>query len=73
METSTGKVHSGLLIEKTDKEVVLKNAKNELVRIAADEIDQMRPQRKSMMPDLLLRELTAQQVADLLSYLQRLK
>ena len=30
-------------------------------------------QQKSLMPELLLRELTAQQVADLLAYLESLK
>ena len=31
------------------------------------------PQRESIMPELLLRDLTAEQVADLLAYLESLK
>ena len=52
---------------------MLKDGEGKLVRIPAAEIELVAPQRKSLMPELLLREMTAQQVADLLAYLSTLK
>ena len=72
IETRKGRVHSGLLVRKSDKEVVLKTTEGKELRVAANDIELMVPQRKSMMPDLLLRDLTAQQVADLIAYLRQL-
>ena len=44
-----------------------------ILRIPTKQIEQLVPQRQSLMPDLLLRDMTAQQVADLLEYLSNLK
>ena len=71
--TADGKVHSGLLIKNEPAEVVLKDAKGKLIKLASRDIEQMVPQQQSMMPDLLLRDLTAEQVADLIAYLSSLK
>lgn len=73
LETSSGKILTGLVQKKTDKEVVLKDAKNELHTIPADEVDLLVRQQKSIMPELLLRDMTRQEVADLLAYLASLK
>jgi len=73
VETSEGKVHSGLLVSRDATAVVLKDAKNVQQRIAAGDVEGIFPQTKSLMPDMLLRDFTAQQVADLLEYLSSLK
>lgn len=73
LETVNGQVVSGLLVEKTDTEVRLRDARNEEIRVPAGEIELLVPQQKSLMPDLLLRDMTPQQVADLLAYLASLK
>jgi putative heme-binding domain-containing protein len=73
VETTAGRVHTGLLVKRTAEEIVLKDSEGKLVRIPAAEIELVAPQRKSLMPELLLREMTAQQVADLLAYLSTLK
>lgn len=73
VETTDGRVLSGLLLEKSASATKLIDARGETVVIAADEIETAAAQRKSMMPDLLLRDMTAQQVADLLAYLASLK
>jgi putative heme-binding domain-containing protein len=73
VETSEGKVHSGLLVSRDAAAVVLKDAKNVQQRIAAGDVEGIFPQTKSLMPDMLLRDFTAQQVADLLEYLASLK
>ena len=72
-ETKDGLVITGLLISKDENEVVLKDATNKLQRIPATNIEELLPQAKSMMPDLLFRDMTAQQVADLVEYLTSLK
>ena len=73
VETTAGKVHTGLLARKSDKEVVLRDAKNQETVIPADQVEELVAQRKSLMPELLLKDMTAQQVADLLAFLASLK
>ncbi|MBC8356965.1 MAG: PQQ-dependent sugar dehydrogenase [Planctomycetes bacterium] len=73
VETKDGRVLTGLLVSKDEKEVVLRDATNMLVQIPAADVEQLATQQKSLMPDLLFREMTAQQVADLVAYLSALK
>lgn len=73
VETKSGTVVSGLMVEKTEAAVVIKDMQNKQHRITTEEIEGLYPQRKSLMPDLLLRDFTAEQVADLLAYLSSLK
>jgi putative heme-binding domain-containing protein len=73
VETVDGQLLTGLLVSKTIDEVVLKDAQDKQIRIPNSNIEQLVPQRQSLMPELLLRDLTAQQVADLVEYLSSLK
>jgi putative heme-binding domain-containing protein len=73
VETEQGRVLTGLLVEKTAEAVVLRDAQDQTIRIPAAQVVQCVPQRQSLMPDLLLRDMTAQQVADLLEFLAGLK
>lgn len=73
VETAAGKVQTGLLVRRDAREIVIKDAQNKEYRFAATDIETAAPQQKSLMPELLLREMTAQQVADLLAYLESLK
>jgi putative heme-binding domain-containing protein len=68
--TSEGRVVSGLLVEQSEREVVLKTAEKQIVRIARDNIDEMRKSEQSLMPERILSDLTAQEAADLLEYLR---
>ncbi len=72
-ETDDGRILTGLLLNKDDGEVVLKDAQDKVSRIPTKTIEQLVPQRQSLMPDLLFRDMTAQQVADLLAYLGSLQ
>lgn len=72
-ETTSGRLFTGLLVEKNDKQIVLKDAQDKLRRIPAEQIEQLVPQRQSLMPDLLVRDMTAQQVTDLVAFLHSLK
>ncbi len=73
VETKSGLVLSGLLVSKDEQAIVLRDAQNKEHRVAAAEVEGLYPQRKSFMPELLLRDFTPQQVADLLAYLSTLK
>ena len=73
VETKDGRIISGLLVQKNNDAVVLKDAQGKTNRIAVTDIDQFVPQSRSLMPELLLRDLTAQQVADLLEFLASLR
>ena len=64
---------TGLLVEKTSEHVVLRDAKDKKVEVATEKIEQLLPQRRSIMPELLVRDLTAAQLADLLAYLHSLR
>ena len=74
--TIDGKVYSGLLLNKENDPVtlrVLQQGKPTTIRIPKDDIDQLSMQRKSLMPDRMLRDLTAQQAADLVAFLSSLR
>jgi uncharacterized repeat protein (TIGR03806 family) len=73
LETTDGKFYTGLVASKTDKEVVLKVVGDKEVRVPAAKVERLAPQTKSLMPELLLRDLTAEQAADLLEFLSGLK
>jgi len=73
LETTSGQVYAGFVTEKTADHVVLKDVKNQSVRVPANEIDALVAQQKSLMPELILSEVTAQDAADLLAYLTTLK
>jgi uncharacterized repeat protein (TIGR03806 family) len=73
VETTDGLVHTGLLVRRTDAEVRLKSADGKDIAIPAGDIERLAPQQKSLMPDLLVQEMTAQQVADLIEFLSQLR
>ena len=73
IETRSGLVHVGIIVERNDREVILKNAQNKEITISAAEVESLVSQQKSLMPELLLRDLTPQQAADLLAFLCSLK
>lgn len=74
--TTQGQVLTGTLAEKTEKESVLnviQDGKAVQVRVPNEEVDELLPQKASMMPEKLLRDLTIQEAADLLEFLTTLK
>jgi uncharacterized repeat protein (TIGR03806 family) len=73
VETKDGQVRTGLLIKKDANEVLLKDAQGAVVRIPAAAIEGIAAQSRSLMPDSLLRDLSAQQVSDLIAYLGSLR
>lgn len=73
VETKSGMVLSGLLVSRTESEVVLRDAQNQQHRVPTANIAEIVPLNKSLMPELLVRDFTAQQLADLLEYLSSLR
>ena len=73
VETDEGRLLTGLLLKKDSQQVVLKDAQNKQIKLSREHIEQLVPQPKSLMPELLVRDMTAQQVADLLAYLSSLR
>ncbi len=70
IETVDGRVLGGVLKEKTAQRLVLVNAQGKEIVIPAQDVDFFERQDKSMMPDLQVRDMTAQQVADLLAFIR---
>ncbi|MDR3635299.1 MAG: c-type cytochrome [Isosphaeraceae bacterium] len=68
--TNDGRLLTGTLVEKDNQILVLRGADGQNVTIRQDQIDEMAPQKKSLMPEGLLKDLTEQQVRDLFAYLR---
>ncbi len=73
VQTADGKTSTGILAERNAESAALKDAQGKIVRIRLKDVESFDPQKKSLMPDALLRDLTAEQAADLLAYLESLK
>jgi putative heme-binding domain-containing protein len=67
-----GRVTTGLLVDDKNDAITLKTAERKTVRIARDNIEEMRKSTRSLMPDRILSDLTAQEAADLISYIRSL-
>jgi len=73
VETTGGAIHAGLVVREDAQELVLRDAERKDLVIPKSSIQRRATQAKSMMPDFLLQDLTAQEAADLLEYLQSLR
>jgi putative heme-binding domain-containing protein len=73
METTDGQVHTGILAERNEREVVLRVVGDREVRVPAGRVASLMAQRTSLMPEQLLRDITAEQAADLLEFLASLR
>ena len=73
VQTKDGKTHLGVLLSKTNREVMLRDVTDKEIHIPAGEVETLIKQTRSLMPDGQLRDLTPQQAADLLSFLGSLK
>jgi len=68
--TADGKTINGVVHEETAKEYVVATGPDQQVRIARDEVEQMLPSTVSIMPAGLDKQLTDEQVADLVAFLK---
>jgi len=67
--TADGRSFIGLVVKRSEGEVVLRDAQNKEIVLATKNIEELLPSPVSLMPSGQLAGLTAQQAADLLEYL----
>jgi putative heme-binding domain-containing protein len=72
VETDVGQVHVGLLLENGANGALLVDAQNRTTRVPKSEIVALVPLEKSLMPELVLRDVSGQDAADLLAFLASL-
>lgn len=72
LETTQGQTYLGFLVEETPERVVLKDAQGKYYRVAKSDVESLAKQNVSLMPELVLKDITAQDAADLLAYLTTL-
>ncbi|MBL8825718.1 MAG: PQQ-dependent sugar dehydrogenase [Planctomycetaceae bacterium] len=68
--TDDGRVLTGLIVEQNDRDVTIKTLERQVITIARASIEEMRKSEKSLMPDRILSDLTAQEAADLFEYIR---
>jgi putative heme-binding domain-containing protein len=71
--TADGLTYNGLLRKDAADEVVLVKSPTEEIHVVRDNIEEMRPGSVSIMPQGLDKQLTAQELADLVAFLQACK
>lgn len=64
-----GRSITGMLVKRDEKEVVLRDALDKTIALAAADVEVVRPARLSLMPEGQLANFTTQEAADLLEYL----
>ncbi len=70
VQTTTGRILTGLPIERTEGSITLVDAKGERQTVAAAEIEELHESSVSLMPENLYKELRPQDLRDLFAYLQ---
>lgn len=73
VQTDDGRSLTGVVVERTDEHLALRDAQDQVVTIPLASVEEQSQQLQSLMPEGLLRDLTAQQAADLLEYLTTLQ
>jgi putative heme-binding domain-containing protein len=73
VQLKDGRLVIGVIARRNEKEIVVRDAQAKEHRFAGEDVDSVTPQRQSLMPDQLLRDLTAQQAVDLVDFLAGLK
>lgn len=68
-----GRVFSGIVAEETGGSVTIIDSTGKKTEFDFSQVEEMLTQPRSLMPDLLVKEMTAQELADLLAYLVSLK
>lgn len=70
ISTNDGRVLTGLIVDSTPQTTTLLDAKNQKTLLANDDIESTERSALSLMPEKILDELTADEVRDLIRYIQ---
>lgn len=73
IQTTSGRVLTGLAIERDDSSITLSDAKGDRIIVPTNEIENLRDSSVSIMPDNLYLQLKPQELRDLFAYLQSKK
>jgi len=73
VQSTDGRVLTGVMAERDASVLKLRDAKGDLHEVAVTQVEELKPQRASIMPDGLLKDLTLQEAADLVAYLETLR
>jgi putative heme-binding domain-containing protein len=73
VEVDDGRQLTGLIVERSEKELTIRDPQGKDTKLPLSKVLSQIPSKKSLMPDQLLRDLTAEQAADLLAFLESLK
>lgn len=73
VETDDGRKLTGLLVQRDAQRITLRDPQGKDTTVVNQKITLLEPSKKSLMPEQLLREMTAEQAANLLAYLSSLK
>jgi quinoprotein glucose dehydrogenase len=68
--TKSGLTFTGLKVAQNGKELILKDSTGKEVRIAAGDLDEVKPSKTSLMPDDVVRHLNIGEFLDLVSFLR---
>ena len=68
--TDDGRALNGFVADQDRQVVVLKGADGQSLIIPRDQIEEMKPLRRSLMPEGILKPLSDQQLRDLFAYLR---
>jgi len=68
--TADGRALNGFLVDQDSKLVVLRGVEGQTVSVERENIERMAPVPRSLMPEGVLKPLSAQQVRDLFAYLR---
>jgi putative heme-binding domain-containing protein len=69
VQTASGRTLTGLLVTRDEHTLVLRDGEGREISVAAEELEELRPLRISLMPEGQLAGLTAQEAADLVEFL----
>jgi putative membrane-bound dehydrogenase-like protein len=70
VQTTDGRLLTGVIAEQTAGSITLVDAKNERTILARDKIEELRELPASLMPENLLKDLKPEELRDLFAYLQ---
>lgn len=68
--TDDGLTIQGIIVEQSPAEIVVRTAEKRDVKLTRDQIEAIQKSPKSLMPDSVLSDLTAQEAADLFEYIR---
>jgi putative membrane-bound dehydrogenase-like protein len=71
--TSDGRAYSGILVSETSNQITLVEQENRRHVLLRSELEELTSSEKSLMPDGLEKDLTRQQLADLIAYMRARK